>query len=71
MDLKDKKVLIVYFSRKGQNYSNGKIIDLPIGNTELVSKMIEEVTGADMFKIEPVQNYPIDYNECTAKVYEK
>lgn len=39
MDLKDKKVLIVYFSRKGQNYSNGKIIDLPIGNTELVSKM--------------------------------
>ena len=28
--------------------------------------MIAKVTGADMFKIESVQNYPVDYYECTA-----
>jgi flavodoxin len=65
MDLKSKKVLVAYFSRNGQNYSNGKIVDLPIGNTEIVGKMIAGLVGADAFKIESVQEYPTDYNKCT------
>jgi flavodoxin len=44
-----KKFLVAYFSRKGQNYVNGKIVDLPIGNTEVVAKMIQKITGGDFF----------------------
>jgi flavodoxin len=59
------KELIVYFSRKGNNYVNGSIRNLSIGNTEVAAKMIQELSGADMFQIEPVVEYAADYNECT------
>lgn len=60
-----KKFLVAYFSRKGQNYVNGKIVDLPIGNTEVVAKMIQKITGGDFFNIESVKPYPKDYTETT------
>lgn len=65
MNLKDKKCLIAYFSRKGKNYSGGRIVDLQIGNTEVVGKMIKEITGSDMFHIEAIESYPKDYTETT------
>ncbi|NLZ52724.1 MAG: flavodoxin [Thermoanaerobacteraceae bacterium] len=65
MNLKDKKCLIAYYSRKGQNYVSGRIVDLEVGNTEVVANMIQEMTGADMFKIESVKPYPRDYTETT------
>lgn len=65
MSLVHKICLIAYFSRKGQNYVNGKIVDLPIGNTEVVAKMIQKMTGSDMFQIESVEVYPEDYTEAT------
>ena len=65
MDRNNKKNLVVYFSRKGKNYSNGRIIDLAIGNTEIAAEMISKLTEADMFKVETVQEYPKDYNKCT------
>lgn len=58
------KNLIVYFSRKGNNYVNGSITNLSVGNTEIAAKMIQEITGADLFKIEPVTEYDADYNTC-------
>ena len=60
-----KKSLVAYFSRKGQNYVNGKIADLPIGNTEVVAGMIRKITGCDTFHIESVNPYPKDYTETT------
>jgi flavodoxin len=60
-----KKFLVAYFSRKGQNYVNGKIVDLPIGNTEVVAKMIQKITGSGIFHIESIKPYPIDYTETT------
>ena len=45
----NKNILVAYFSRKGQNYVNGKIVNLPIGNTEVVAKMIQKITGGDFF----------------------
>jgi flavodoxin len=60
-----KKILIAYFSRKGLNYVNGNIVDLPIGNTEVVAKMIQKITGGDLFHIESVKSYPKDYTETT------
>lgn len=56
--------LIVYFSRGNQNYVNGMIRDLDIGNTEVVASIIQKLTGADVFKIEPIKEYSKDYNEC-------
>lgn len=59
------KVLITYFSRRGQNYTSGGIVDLKVGNTEVVAGKIQKLTGGDMFYIEPAAAYPADYNECT------
>jgi flavodoxin len=36
------KVLIAFFSRKGQNYVRGSIKNLPVGNTEVVAGMIQD-----------------------------
>ena len=57
--------LVIYFSRKGQNYVDGKIVELEKGNTELVAEYIRDAVGADLFEIETVKEYPVDYMECT------
>lgn len=59
------KCLIAYFSRPGNNYVGGNIVNLPVGNTEVVAKMIREMTGGDLFHIEAVKAYPADYTETT------
>ncbi|SCP98724.1 flavodoxin [Anaerobium acetethylicum] len=58
------KELVVYFSRKGNNYVNGSIKNLTVGNTEVAAGMIQDLTGADLFQIEPVTEYDADYNIC-------
>ena len=59
------KNIILYFSRDGQNYSNGKIVNLVCGNTQIAAEFIRDITGADMFQIEARDSYPADYYECT------
>lgn len=59
--------LVVFYSRADENYVNGMIKTLEIGNTEIVAGMIQELTGADLFKIEQVKSYAKDYNECIAQ----
>lgn len=61
-----ESILIAYYSRRGQNYVGGRIIDLPIGNTEVVAQKIEKLTGGEMFRIDTVKKYPADYTACTA-----
>lgn len=58
---------IAYFSRRDENYVNGEIKSLEIGNTEVAAGMIQKLTGADLFRIEPQQAYAKDYNECIAQ----
>jgi flavodoxin len=36
--------LIAYFSRKGNNYLGCSIVNLPIGNTEVVAHKIQTIT---------------------------
>lgn len=56
-------ILVVYFSRTGEQYSVG-VIDK--GNTAIVAEMIAEETGADLFEILPQEDYyPYTYNELT------
>lgn len=59
------KVLIAYYSRRGQNYVSGNIKDLKVGNTEAVAKMVQSFLNADLFQIETVEAYPEDYMETT------
>ena len=54
-----KKSLIIYFSRADENYSVGYIDK---GNTEVIAEYIQELTNADMIKIEPKIPYSKDYN---------
>lgn len=63
--MKSPKSLIAYFSREGNNYVGGAIINLPVGNTEVMAKKIQGLTGSSIFKIETVKTYPDDYNETT------
>jgi flavodoxin len=65
MNWNNAKCLIAYFSRSGNNYVSGKIVNLPVGNTEVVAKMIQEMTKGDLFPIEAVNAYPEDYTETT------
>jgi flavodoxin len=65
MNVTNKKCLIAYYSRKGQNYVSGRIVDLKVGNTEVVAYMIQRITGGDIFHIESVTAYPMDYTEAT------
>mgnify|MGYP005808738355 CR=1 FL=1 len=59
------KTLIVYYSRKGENYWNGSIKNLAKGNTEIVAEMIADITGGDLFEVETVKPYAADYYACT------
>ena len=58
---KDKKSLVLYFSRADENYAVGYIEK---GNTEVIAEYIQELTGADMFKIERKVPYSANYNTC-------
>jgi len=59
------KSLSVYFSRKGNNYVGGSIVNLPVGNTEVIARKIQGLTGSDLFQIQTVKPYPEDYTETT------
>ncbi len=58
---KDKKSLVIYFSRADENYSVGYIDK---GNTEVIAEYIKDITGADLFKVEPAKPYNSVYNIC-------
>ena len=58
----DKKILVVYFSRTGEEYNVGNITK---GNTAIVAEVIAKKLGADTFEIKPAEPYPDNYQECT------
>ena len=62
--MKNKKSLIIYFSRADENYFGGEMRYVDKGNTEVVAEFIRDYTGADMFKVEPLNPYPADYMKC-------
>ncbi len=57
------KNLIAYYSRAGNNYLGGHIVDLEEGNTQVIAGKIRKLAGGDLFRIEPVKSYPDDYDE--------
>src|SRR5512143_1522490 len=59
------KSLSAYFSRRGNNYVGDRIVNLPIGNTEVIARKIQGLTGSDLFQIQTVKAYPEDYTATT------
>lgn len=59
----DSDILVVYFSRTGEQYNVGEIDK---GNTAIIAEMIADETGADIFEILPEEDYyPYTYDELT------
>lgn len=60
------KILVAYFSHKGENYFGGRIIRIEKGNTEKVAEKIRSATGADIYEIRSASPYPETYKETVA-----
>ncbi len=64
MDFKNKKVLIVYFSKKGENWWTTSLASLTVGNTERFAKIIQGIAGGDLFEVVRKKEYPDGYYAC-------
>ena len=59
-----KENLVVYYSRKGENYYNKEIIVLEKGNAQIAAEFIAEAVDADLFEIDTVKPYAENYRAC-------
>ena len=59
--------LIVFYSRKGENYFGGARRRIAVGNTEKAAQMLAKLTGGELYKIEQAKPYSDDYTTCTAE----
>lgn len=59
--------LVAFYSRANENYFGGNLEYIEVGNTETIAKMIAQLTGADLFKIEQKIPYAKDYRTCIAQ----
>lgn len=60
-ELKNKKSLVIYFSRADENYAVGYVDK---GNTEYIAEYVRDIIGADLFKVEPLIPYSKEYSKC-------
>src|ERR1041384_1318596 len=63
----DKSVLLAYFSRPGGNYHYGGRTQLEVGNTEVVAQTISSRIECDLYRIQPADPYPDDYEQTVAR----
>ena len=56
--------LIVYYSRKGENYWAGDLKVIEKGNTERIAEFVQEAVGGDLFELETVRAYDASYMTC-------
>lgn len=56
--------LIIYYSRSGENYVDGKVRSLVKGNSEICAEILCRHFGGDLFRIETEKEYPSNYIEC-------
>lgn len=58
------KVLVVYYSRKGENHMPGGIQVLEKGHTAFAAEYIRDALDGDLFEIDTVKPYAENYREC-------
>jgi len=59
--------LVVYYSRKGENYTPEGLKLLEKGNTAYAAEYIAQALGADLFEVDTVKPYADGYRECCAE----
>ena len=57
-------ILVVYYSRKGENYFPDSIRSIEKGNTAYAAEHIAKAVGADLFEIDTVKPYAENYRAC-------
>jgi flavodoxin len=57
-----RKVLLVFFSRAGENYFHGGRKVLKVGNTKVVAGFIRDALSCDLFEIRPTEPYSERYD---------
>lgn len=55
--------LIIYFSRRGENYLDGSLVNFEVGNAEVLVEHIKEFIDVDTFQVETKESYPDSYME--------
>lgn len=58
------KSLIVFYSRNGENYINGKIVDTEVGNAFKIANALNRMIDSDLYEIKTVRKYSKIYKEC-------
>ncbi|MDO5531856.1 flavodoxin [Sutterella sp.] len=66
-----KRVLIVIYSRRGEEYAPGGAELLDVGHTERMARVIAKVTGGELLRIDTVKAYPVNYREMTEVAQEE
>lgn len=65
------KTLIVFYSKDGENWYDGKKTFLKEGNGRIISSYLKElIPDADTFEIKMKNPYSMDYDICVKEAYE-
>ena len=62
------KSLVVYYSRRGENWAVGNIKE---GNAEHIAKVIQKYTNSDIYELVPDREYAKDYMKCTEEAMQE
>ena len=65
------KALIVYYSRKGENFAPGGIKVLEKGNTAWAAEYIRDAVGGALFEIDTIKPYAENYRACCKEAAEE
>ena len=65
--MKNKKALVAFFSRTGENFFPGGMRYIDKGNTHIAAEILADIVGADMFEIKSSDGYSDVYKECVAQ----
>lgn len=63
--------LVIFYSRKGENYFPGGIRSIEKGNTAYAAEYIAKAVGADLLEVDTVKPYAENYRACCAEAMEE
>ena len=63
----NRRVLLAYFSRAGENYHYGGRTNLDVGNTEILADIISKLVTCDVHRIAATDPYPDGYDATVAR----
>lgn len=58
-----KMAVVIYFSKSGENLIDGKRKTTEIGNTKILAEKIAKQVNCNMYEIQPLDAYPLDYEQ--------